>query len=77
MLFVNATLYLPVSPLQIADIYDYAGNQDELVFQTGLADVREIISQSEFVLKLALKVRAIPGSVSEHYLTVQFNVFLN
>lgn len=68
----NFQEYLP-----IADVYDPVGNNDELIFLPGLADVKEIVSQPEFVLRLALNVRVIPGSVSEHYLTVQFDVFLN
>ena len=63
--------------LPIADVYDPVGNNNELIFLPGLADVKEIVSQPEFVLRLALNVRVTPGSVSEHYLTVQFDVFLN
>ncbi len=76
----HASVY-PVNKLSenlpIAEVYDPVGSKDELIFNPGLADVKEIVSQPEFVLRLALNVRVIPGSVSEHYLTVQFDVFLN
>lgn len=63
--------------IPIAEVYDPVSRDDELIFLPGLADVTSIISQAEFILKLTLNVRSIPGSESEHFLTVQFDVFLN
>ncbi len=67
----------PGGKLPIADLYDPVGNPDELVLLPGLANLKDILSQPEFVLNLELNVRVVPGSVSEHFLTVQFDVFLN
>lgn len=74
--FIYPTLS-PNEVLPIADIYDPLGNRDELVFLPGLANVVNIVSQPEFVLKLALNFRSIPGSFSEHHLKVRFDIFLN
>lgn len=76
----HVSVYLenkPAEYLPIADVYDPVGSPNELVFLPGLANVKDIISQPEFILKLALNVEVIPASVSEHFLTVQFDVFLN
>lgn len=63
--------------LPIAEIYNPIGSKDELIFLPGLADVKNIVSQEEFVMRLELNFRVIPGSVSNHHLTVQFDIFLN
>ncbi len=76
----HASIYDPQDPggkLPIAELYDPVGNPDELVLLPGLANLKDILAQGEFVLNLELNVRVIPGSVSEHFLTVQFDVFLN
>ncbi|MBK6545340.1 MAG: hypothetical protein IPL31_13380 [Saprospiraceae bacterium] len=67
----------PGGILQIGDLYEIIGSQDELIFLPGLANVKDIIRQAEFILKLEFNVRAIPGSLTEHYLIVQFDVFRN
>lgn len=67
----------PGGSLPIGDLYDIVGSQDELVFLPGLADVKAIIRQPDFIMKLKLNVHVVPGSVTEHDLIVQFDVFKN
>ncbi len=76
----HVSIYPTLSPnqvLPIAEVYNPLGSGDELFFLPGLANVIDIISQPEFVLKLALNFRSIPGSFSEHHLRVRFDIFLN
>ena len=63
--------------LPIADVYDPQGDRNELIFLPGLADVKDIVSQPEFVLRLKLNLKASTATLSEHHLTVQFDIFLN
>lgn len=75
----RAEIYDPTDPggiTPIADLFDPIGDPDELFLIPGLADVKELIFQPEFVMRLELKVRVVPASVSEHFLTTQFDVFL-
>jgi len=77
---IHASIYDlndPGGMLPIADIYDNIRSDEELVLLPGLADVKELIKNEEFILKLELNLRQFPGSVSDHFLTVQFDVFVN
>ena len=76
----HVSVYDPNDPngiLPVGDLYDLKPDLDELVFLPGLADVKPIISQPEFRMKLALNLRSIPGSVSEHSVVLRLDVFLN
>lgn len=66
----------PGGLLPIGDLYDNIRSDEELVLLPGLADVKDLIKNEEFVLKLEFNLRQFPGSVSEHFLTVQFDVFI-
>lgn len=66
----------PGGLLPIGDLYDNIRSDDELVLLPGLADVKDLIKNETFVLKLELNLRQFPGSVSEHFFTVQFDVFV-
>lgn len=75
----HAEIYDPQDPggiTPIADLFDPIGNPEELYLIPGLADIKELIFQPEFVMRLELNVRVVPASVSEHFLTTQFDVFL-
>jgi hypothetical protein len=63
--------------LPIAEIFNPSGDPEELNYLPGLADVKEIIGLPEFILRLSLHLKATPGSLSEHRLTVQFDIYLN
>lgn len=76
----RVSVYLQRDPngiLQIANIDFPVGNPAELFFLPGIADVKSIISEPEFVMRLLLNIKVTPGSVSDHHLTVQFDVFIN
>ncbi len=66
----------PAGLLPIGDLYDNITSDEDLVLLPGLADVKHLLKNEDFILKLELNLRALPGSVSEHFLTVQFDVFI-
>ncbi|MBK8954640.1 MAG: hypothetical protein IPM34_03660 [Saprospiraceae bacterium] len=66
----------PLNKLYIGDIYDNIEDREELFLLPGLADVKELIMLPEFVLQLEMNLRSVPGRVSEHFVVVQFDVFL-
>jgi len=77
---IHASIYDlndPGGMLPIADLYDNIRSDEALVLLPGLADVKDLIKNEEFILKLELNLRQFPGSVSDHFLTVQFDVFVN
>lgn len=75
----HVSLYDPSDPgnkLYIGDIYDNIDDREQLYLLPGLADVKELIMLPEFVLQLEMNIRAVPGRSSEHFVVLQFDVFL-
>lgn len=67
----------PTGKIYLGDVYDNLEDRNPFYLLPGLADVSTVLMQSEFILQLELKLRAVPGTESEHYVDVQFDVFLN
>jgi hypothetical protein len=75
----HAGIYDPADPggrLFVGDLYDNVEAPAELLLLPGLADVRDVVRQPEFLMQLEMRIRAVPGVVSEHFLVVRFDVFL-
>lgn len=76
----HVSMYDPSDPagkIYLGDVYDNLEDRNPFYLLPGLADVTTVLMQSEFILQLELKLRAVPGIESEHYVDVQFDVFLN
>lgn len=76
----HASVFDPFDPsgkIYVGDVYDNLEDRNPFYLLPGLANVTPVLMQPEFILQLELKLKAVPGVHSEHYVDVLFDVFLN